>query len=140
LFFGVKTIYYNKKIMACNSCKKNKNGEKVFNDIKNNVNQPNRPIGKKILDFSTRILLFITFLIFLTPLFIIGYLVALFKLTLLSKELNLVPVLYYIGTKFLKLDKDEDDDDEDDEDDFNEDEYEYMLENVDDIIEINKNK
>jgi hypothetical protein len=25
-------------------------------------------------------------------------------------------------------------------DDFNEDEYEYMLENVDDIIEINKNK
>ena len=126
--------------MACNSCKKNKNGEKVFNDIKNNVNQPNRPIGKKILDFSTRILLFITFLIFLTPLFIIGYLVALFKLTLLSKELNLVPVLYYIGTKFLKLDKDEDDDDEDDEDDFNEDEYEYMLENVDDIIEINKNK
>jgi hypothetical protein len=128
--------------MACNSCKKNKNREKVFNDIKNNVNEPNRPIGKKILDFSARILLFVTFLIFLTPLFIIGYLIALFKLTILSKELNLVPVLYYIGTKFLKLDKDEDDDDDDEneDDDFNEDEYEYMLENVDDIIEINKNK
>jgi hypothetical protein len=127
--------------MACTSCKKNKDGEKVFNNIKNNVNEPNRPIGKKILDFSVRILLFLTFLIFITPLFIIGYLIALFKLTILSKELNLVPVLYYIGTKLLKLDKDEDDDDDDiDEDDFNEDEYEYVLENADDIIEINKNK
>jgi hypothetical protein len=129
--------------MACTSCKKNKDGEKVFNNIKNNVNKPNRPIGKKILDFSVRILLFLTFLIFITPLFIIGYLIALFKLTILSKELNLVPVLYYIGTKFLKLDKDEDDDDDEDdfdEEDFNEDEYEYVLENPDDIIEINKNK
>jgi len=131
--------------MACTSCKKRKDGEKTFNNIKNNVNEPNRPIGKKILDFSVRILLFLTFLIFITPLFIIGYLIALFKLTILSKELNLVPVLYYIGTKLLKLDKDEDDDDDDDEDDideddFNEDEYEYELENPDDIIEINKNK
>ena len=126
--------------MACNSCKKRKDGEKVFNNIKNNVNEPNRPIGKKILDFSVRILLFITFLVFITPLFIIGYLVALFKLTILSKELNLVPVLYYISTKILKLDKDEDDDDEDDdEEDFNEDEYEYVLENLDDIIEIKQN-
>ena len=130
--------------MACTSCKKNKDGKKVFNDIKNNVNEPNRPIGKKILDFSVRILLFLTFLIFITPLFIIGYLIALFKLTILSKELNLVPVLYYIGTKLLKLDKDEDNDDDNDdeediyEEDFNEDEYE--LENPDDIIEINKNK
>jgi positive regulator of sigma E activity len=129
--------------MACTSCKKNKDGKKIFNNIKNNVNEPNRPIGKKILDFSVRILLFITFLVFITPLFIIGYLVALFKLTILSKELNLVPVLYYIGTKILKLDKDEDDDEddeEDDEEDFNEDEYEYELENPDDIIEINQNK
>jgi hypothetical protein len=130
--------------MACTSCKKNKDSKKVFNDIKNNVNEPNRPVGKKILDFSVRILLFFTFLIFITPLFIIGYLIALFKLTILSKELNLVPVLYFIGTKLLKLDKDEDDDDDDeddiDEDDFNEDEYEYVLENADDIIEINKNK
>ena len=130
--------------MACNSCKKRKDGEKVFNNIKNNINKPNRPIGKKILDFSVRILLFFAFLIFITPLFIIGYLIALFKLTILSKELNLVPVLYYIGTKLLKLDKDDDDDDDDDdeediyEEDFNEDEYE--LENPDDIIEINKNK
>jgi hypothetical protein len=129
--------------MACNSCKKRKDGEKVFNNIKNNVNEPNRPIGKKILDFILRILILLSLLVFLTPLLIVGYLFAIVKLTLFSKEPNLVPVLYYIGTKFLKLDKDEqdeddDDDEEDDEDEFNEDD-EYELENPDDIIELKQN-
>jgi hypothetical protein len=129
--------------MACNSCKKRKDGEKIFNNIKNNVNEPNRPIGKKILDFTLRILILLSLLVFLTPLLIVGYLFAIVKLTLFSKEPNLVPVLYYIGTKFLRLDKDEqdeddDDDEEDDEDEFNEDD-EYELENPDDIIELKQN-
>jgi len=132
--------------MACNSCKKRKDGEKIFNNIKNNVNEPNRPIGKKILDFTFRILILLSLLVFLTPLLFVGYLFAIVKLTLFSKEPNLVPVLYYIGTKILKLDKDdeEEDDDEDDEDEFNEDDdneddYEYELENPDDIIELKQN-
>jgi hypothetical protein len=121
--------------MACSSCKKEKNSEKVYNNIEKKVNDKNKSFFKKTIDLSVKILLFLTLLVFLTPLFIIGYLVALFNLVILSKGPNILPVIYFIATKILKLNKEEDEDDDDEE--FSEDELyedEYELENTNDII------
>ena len=125
--------------MACSSCKKRTNNEKIFKKIEKKVTDKNKPLYKKILDVFVRVVLFFILLTLLTPLFIIGYLVVLFKMVILSKGPNIVPVMYFIATKILRLHKEEDDDDDEDEEDddfdeelFNEDEYE--LENSEDII------
>ena len=128
--------------MACSSCKKQTDNEKIFKKIEKKVTDKNKPLYKKILDVFVRVVLFFVLLTLLTPLFIIGYLVVLFKMVILSEGPNIVPVIYFIATKILKLHKEEDDDDDDDDDDneeddfdeelFNEDEYE--LENSEDII------
>jgi hypothetical protein len=127
--------------MACNSCKKQKDNEKIFKKIQKKVTNKNKPIYKKILDVFVRVILFFVLLTLLTPLFVIGYLVVLFKMVILSEGPNILPVIYFIATKILKLHKDEGDDDDDEDDDdndefdeelFNEDEYE--LENSEDII------
>lgn len=123
--------------MACNSCKKQKDNEKIYKKIEERVNNKNKSLLKKTFDFFIRVILFFVLLTLLTPLFIIGYLVVLFNMVILSKGPNIVPVMYFIATKILKLNKDEDDDDEDEEDDFDEElfnEDEYELENPDDII------
>jgi hypothetical protein len=121
--------------MACNSCKKQKNNKKIFNNIEKKVTDKNKPLTKKILDFFVKIVLFFVLLTLLTPLFIVGYIVALFNLVILSKGPNILPVIYFIAAKILKLSNEEDDDeDEEDDDVFDEHEYEYELENPKDII------
>lgn len=123
--------------MACNSCKKKKNNEKIYNNIQKKVTDNNKPLIKKVLDIFARITLFSVLLVLITPLFIIGYLIVLFKMVILSKGPDILPVMYFIATKILKLHKDEDDEEEDEEEDFDEElftEDEYELENPDDII------
>jgi hypothetical protein len=121
--------------MACSSCKKQKNNKKIFNNIENKITDKNKPLTKKIFDFFVKIVLFFVLLALLTPLFIVGYIVALFNLVILSKGPNILPVIYFIAAKILKLNNEEDDDeDEEDDDVFDEDEYEYELENPKDII------
>lgn len=122
--------------MACNSCKKQKDNEKIYNNIQKKVTDNNKPLIKKVLDVFARIILFSLLLILITPLFIIGYVVVLFKMVILSKGPDILPVMYFIATKILKLHKD-DEEDEEDEEDFDEElftEDEYELENPDDII------
>lgn len=123
--------------MACNSCKKQKDNEKIYNNIQKKVTDNNKPLIKKVLDIFARITLFSVLLVLITPLFIIGYLIVLFKIVILSKGPDILPVMYFIATKILKLHKDEDDEEEDEEEDFDEElftEDEYELENPDDII------
>lgn len=118
--------------MACTTCKKTR--ADIAEDIL--VKDENKTTFKNIRDYILKFLLFIVMAIVLTPLLIPIFIVVLFKMVVLSKELNLLPIVLYLGKKIFKEKGEEDDEPEDDEnyDDLNEDEYELVDE--DEITEL----
>lgn len=118
--------------MGCISCKKKKEGitEKIVKDI---GIQPNTKL-KKIKDHIIKFLVFLLLVIVLTPLIIPILIFVLFRMVVLSKDLNVLPLVYYLAKKIFK-ENDEEEDEEDYDDDLNEADYE--LENPHEIVEIN---
>ena len=114
--------------MGCSTCKKKKI----------NINTPKTVIGsdnttlKNIKDYIIKSLIFLFMLIILTPFIIPIFIIVLFQVVILSKGVNLLPLVFYIGNRIFKGKDytDEDDDEDDDEDE------EYELVNQDEIIEI----
>jgi hypothetical protein len=127
--------------MSCNTCKQRKKEKQLkefIPEIKSE--QPKTPFLKKVKDFTVKIIIFSLLCVFLTPIVIIAYFITLFNIVILSKNINILPLVYYIGNKIFKNkndedeDEDDDDDDDDDEDDEEYDEEDYELENPNDII------
>ena len=116
--------------MSCYTCKKQKN---TLSGETPKIKDEKLNIFQKIKKLILNIIIFILVLIFITPVVLIAYFVATYKVIFLSKGLNFVPTLVLIGKKLLKLSEDDDDEDEDDE--YNEEDYE--LENSDDIMILN---
>ena len=114
--------------MSCYTCKKQKNS---FTEETNKVENEKLSILQRIKKLILNIIVFILVLIFITPVVLVAYFIAMYKVIFLSKSLNFVPILVLIGKKLMKLDKvDVDDDDE-----YNEEDYE--LEYPDDIMLLN---
>jgi len=121
--------------MACTTCKKTK--ADIAEDVINKVEAKN---GKSVRDYILKFLLFLIMAIVMTPILIPIFIIVLFNMVVLSKELNLLPIVSYIGKKIFKDKDDEDDDDE--YDNLSEDEYdnlsedEYELIDKDEIIKL----
>jgi hypothetical protein len=116
--------------MSCYTCKKQKN---TLSGETPKIENEKPSIFQKTKKLISKIIIFILALIFITPVVLIAYFIAMYKVIFLSQGLNFVPTLVLIGKKLMKLN--EDDDDEDDEDEYNEEDYE--LENPDDIMILN---
>jgi len=121
--------------MACGACKNKK--ELTIEDITTPDNSGKKITFKKTLNLFLKLINFSILLVLLTPFILIMFVVLLFKYTVINKDLNIVPILIYIGKKFTK-DDDEDDEDDDEEDDEEDNEELYELENPYDIIVLNK--
>jgi hypothetical protein len=120
--------------MACNSCKKRK--KENIEDLL--VEEKKDSKFTKIKKYTLKSVLFFILLVAIAPLVIVGYVIAMFNIIVLSKGINIYPLLNFIGKKIFKNDDDDDDEDDDDEeeedDDEDWDEEEYELENPNDII------
>lgn len=125
--------------MACKNCKKTK--EDIASEVVNP--QTNSTKLKTIRDYFLKFLLFLLFAALLTPFIIPIVLVVLFRVTVLSKTINLLPVVKHLGERIFK-DKDEEEEDgdvlEDDEAYDNEDADDYELENPHELIVVNNVK
>jgi len=120
--------------MACTTCKKTKADIaediliKEFKDKKG---------PKKIRDYFFKTILFLILAIIMTPILIPIFIIVLFKMVVLSKELNLLPIVSYIGRKIFRSESDEDwGDDEDSEEYDNLDENDYELLDENQIIKL----
>ena len=114
--------------MSCTTCKKTRA------DIEHDV--INKTKTRNVKDYFLKSLLFLFLAIIITPFIIPIFIVVLFRMVILSKELNLLPVVLYLGRKIFK--EEEDDDEEDDDevyDNLSEEEYELLDKN--EIIEFN---
>lgn len=100
--------------MACNSCKKN------TEDTIQKVSIP-----KNIL---VRVFIFLLTSVILVPLIIPILLITLFRVIILSKNVDVLPLAYFLGKKIFPDEEEEEDDEEEDDE-----ETEYELE--DEIIE-----
>ncbi len=113
--------------MSCTTCKKkNVDIDKIINS------GGQKKTSKSIKDYTLKFLLFLVLMIVVTPLMIPIFIVVLFRMVVLSKELNLLPIVLYLGKKIFKDEDDDDDDDDEDEeveDGLNEDDYELVDEN-----------
>lgn len=114
--------------MACKSCKKTK--EEIASEVVNA--KPASTTFKKIRDYFYKFLIFLLLAAILTPFIIPIVLVMMFRVTVLSKTINLLPVVKHIGERIFK----EKDDEEEDEDLLEDDEA-YDEENADDYEPIN---
>lgn len=111
--------------MSC--CKGNKD------KLAEAVVKPNN--ARSIKDYIFKFIIFLFLGAIISVVIIPVVLVILFRLVVLSKEINILPFVYYIAKKLFK-ENEEDDEDDDDEDD--DEEYEdYELTNEDEIIIIN---
>jgi hypothetical protein len=113
--------------MGCKSCKKR--DEIIFNE--NNIKKSNN-----IKDYILKFLLFLIFAILITPFIIPIVLVVLFRIVVLSKTINLLPVVKAIGEKIFKEKEDEEDEFETDEDYDNESDDDYEPINKHEIIQL----
>lgn len=117
--------------MACGTCK-NKKGT-IVEELTVPDNSSKKISLKKIINTLLKVLYFLILLVVLTPIVLIAFFVVLFRYTVINKDLNIVPILKYIGEKLMKDEDDEDDNDEE-YDENNPDEELYELENPNDII------
>jgi len=113
--------------MGCNC--KNSNNFEIIQDA------DKAPIGKRIINYTLKILAFL-FMVALLPI-IVGFIIwFMFKTIVLSKNVDIKPLLYAIGSKFKEKDEDEDDIDEEEFESLTEDDV--VMVGVDDIT--NKSK
>jgi hypothetical protein len=111
--------------MACSSCKKN--GK--LPELK--VEGPQTSWGK-FKYFTIKFLIFLVSATFISIIIIPVMIVVLFREIVLSKNINLYPLLVYIGKKIFPK---EEEPEEIDEDDFDEDDYE--LEDKYEVVRLN---
>jgi hypothetical protein len=117
--------------MACTSCKKSK--QEIVNAV---INETKVKQNHTIKNYIINLFLFLFFLVILTPVIFVIFVVALFKVVVLSKEINLLPLVYHIGkTIFKEKEEDDDEDDIDDEFDAPLEEFHELAE-PDEIIEL----
>lgn len=95
--------------MACTNCKKSKQEvvEEVLETAKTKSETP-------ITDYILKVLLFLVLLLVLTPVIIVVFIIVLFGIVVLSKDINLLPLVYHIGKKIFKEEEDEEEDEDDD--------------------------
>lgn len=123
--------------MACTSCKE-KRGVSI-DDILINTSKDKKSVLKSIKEYTIKTIVFLLLFVLIAPFIIPIFAVALFNTTILSKKVDIMPLLIYVGKKIFKKDsqdEDDDDDEEDDEEEWDEDEDEdiYELENPHEII------
>ncbi len=94
--------------MACTSCKKSKRviAETLIDKTKDTNNG-------NFKDYIKKTLLFLVLSILLTPVILVIFIFMLFKIVVLSKEINLLPLVYHIAKRIFKDEEDEDEDDDD---------------------------
>lgn len=85
--------------MGCTKCKQKNGSSEPITSIKNNT----------VINYIIKILFFILTLT-LIPLIIIVLIAVLFNVIVLSKRVDILPMLMYIGDKIFNNDKDTDDD------------------------------
>ena len=120
--------------MACGTCKDKKGT--IVEELTIPDNSGKKISLKKIINTLLKVLYFLILLVVLTPIVLIAFFVVLFRYTVINKDLNIVPLLKYIGQKLMKNEDDEDEDEEEDEEhnENNSNEELYELENPNDII------
>lgn len=124
--------------MGCKTCKgKPKN---TFGDTVNEYNEKEKSTGVKIVEYTSKFIVFLLVTTILVPFIIPVLIIVLFKTLVLSHNLDIMPLLIHVGKKIFKDDNDDDDDyDEDEEDEdfdeFDQDEYEEL--NKEDIVVLN---
>lgn len=119
--------------MACKSCKKTQ--EEIASEV---VSSTYNNEGKKIKDYVLNFLLFLILAAILVPFIIPITLVVMFRIIVLDKSINLLPVVKYLGQKIFSDKEDKEEDEfEDDEalDEEEADEYEPL--NSHEIIDFN---
>ena len=124
--------------MACKSCKKT--NEEIVDDVV--IAATTKTHNKIIRNYIYNFLIFLILATLITPFIIPIVLIVMFRIIVLSKSINLLPVVKYIGQKIFK-DTDEDEEDnefENDEDLDEEDDEEYEPINSDEIIVVNNVK
>lgn len=118
--------------MACGTCK-DKRGTIV--EELTIPDKSNKKITlKKSFNFLFKTIYFLILVVLLTPIVLIAFFIVLFRYTVMNKDLNIVPILRYIGQKIIKNDDEDDDDEYEEYDENNPDEELYELENPNDII------
>ena len=124
--------------MGCKSCKQKNNGVTV-KDLLPKENNENKTILTRIFEYLTKFVLFLILLAIFTPFIIPILAVALYYTVVMSKAIDLMPLLKFLSKKIFRkvLDDEKDEDDEDDEyggEDFNPEDYE--LDNPYDIVDV----
>lgn len=124
--------------MGCSTCKGTQ--RTILSDVKIPDNG-RKTLIFNILEYLNRIIIFLFISIIIVPFIIPIFLYVLFKSIVLSKQINMMPLLLYVGRQLLKVDEDFDEEDEyDDEYDDEMDFEEYVNLNKDDITVINNVK
>ena len=121
--------------MACKSCKE-KSGVSI-DDILINISKDKKTTLKLIKEYTIKTIVFLLLFVLIAPFIIPIFAIALFNVTVLSKNVDIMPLLMYVGKKIFKNDEEDDEDEENEEDDeeWDEDEEEvYELENPHEII------
>jgi len=118
--------------MACKSCKKTK--EEIASEV---VSATLKLENKNIIRYIGNFFIFLVLAVLLTPFIIPITLFMMFKIIVLDKNINLLPVVKYLGEKIFKeKDEEEEDEFEDDEDLDEELDEEYEPINEHEIIDI----
>lgn len=94
--------------------------------------EANISIGTRVFNLTLRVILFTLLSVVISLVIIPISLVVLFRIVVLSKHINLIPLIKYLGNKLL-TEKEEIEEDEDEEDE------DYELDNPNEIIVLNKN-
>lgn len=118
--------------MSCKSCKK----PSEFKPRKNVLNEK-QTTGVKIRNYFFNTLLFLILTLIIVPIAVPAIIYILFKSIVLEQSINIFPFLVYISKKIATKYGEEDDEEENEEgEDFDEENYDYELENPNDIVEI----
>jgi hypothetical protein len=121
--------------MGCNTCK---GKPKVsFDETLKEHKEEKKSTGFKLVEYTSKIIIFLIISAILTPFIIPLLIIVLFKTIVLSQGVDITPLLLHVGKKIFKDDEDEYDEDEEEEDfeEFDQDEYEEL--NKEDIIVLN---
>jgi hypothetical protein len=95
-----------------------KNGQSMESMFENNA-QNNKPVGQTVIKYTLKVLGFLV-LVAALPLINLYIIWFMFNMLVLNKNIDVKPMLLYLGNKFKQTDDDDDDDDDD---------YEELTEN-----------